>query len=228
MIPWRACAEYIALPEDAAIVKKPPQLTFQQAAAVPNGAITTIPFLTRLAQIHPGDEVLITGASGTVGTSAVQLAKSLGAVVTGVCSTPKIDLVRSLGADHVIDYKNEDFTQNGQQYHVIFDTVGVSSFARCKSSLKDCGTYLTTVPSLELLFHFINPFSRIGKRLRFAATALQRSSKKVQDLNFINQIIEEGKYIPVIDREYPLDEIVEAYQYVKAGHKIGDVVLNLK
>jgi NADPH:quinone reductase-like Zn-dependent oxidoreductase len=222
-----ASAEYISLPEDAALVIKPEHLTFQQAAAVPNGAITTIPFLTRLSQIHPGENVLITGASGTVGTSAVQLAKYLGARVTGVCSTRKIDLVRSLGADEVIDYTQEDFTKNGQSYNVIFDNIGSSSFSRCKSLLEPRGVYLTTVPTLEVLPHFLNPFRNSGKSVRFAATALQKTPKKIRDLNFINQVIEEGKYLPVIDCEYPLEEIIEAYNYVKAGHKTGDVVITI-
>ncbi len=222
-----ASAEYVSLPENAALVRKPEILTFQQAAAVPNGAITTVPFLTRLAVIHPGDEVLITGASGTTGTSAVQLAKYLGATVTGICSSGKIDLVKTLGADQVIDYKKEDFTRNGEQYHVIFDNVGSSSYLRAKSSLKSCGFYLTTVPSPETLIHYLNPFRKTGKSVSFAATALQSAKRKIQDLEYINHLIEAGKYTPVIDRQYPLEEIVQAYHYVKSGHKIGDVVLTI-
>jgi NADPH:quinone reductase-like Zn-dependent oxidoreductase len=222
------CAEFITLPENAALVRKPELLSFQQAAAVPNGAITNVPFLTRLAVIHPGDHVLITGASGTTGTSAIQLAKYLGARVTGVCSSAKIDLVKSLGADQVIDYTKEDFTRNGEQYHVIYDNVGSSSFARAKSSLKSCGYYLTTVPSLETLVQYLNPLRKVGKSVSFAATALQKAKRKIQDLEYINKLIEEGKYLPVIDREFPLEEIVQAYHYVKSGHKTGDVVLNIK
>lgn len=223
-----SCAEYISLSEDAALVKMPEGLSFQQAAAIPNGAITTVPFLTRLAQIHPGDDVLITGASGTVGTSAVQLAKYLGAKVTAVCSTLKIGLIQSLGADQVIDYTKENFTQTGNSYNVIFDNVGSSSFDRCKALLKPRGIYLTTIPTLEVLLHLLNPFRNAGKSVRFAATALQKPGKKISDLNFINQLIEEGRYQPVIDRSYPLEEIVQAYEYVKAGHKTGDVILLIK
>ncbi len=220
-------AEYFCLSEEAALVKKPENLSFQQAAAVPNGAITTVPFLVHLAQIKTGDKVLITGASGTVGTSAVQLCKYYGAEVTGVCSSKKIDLIQSLGADKVIDYTQEDFTQNGETYDIIFDTVGSSSFSRCKSSLNPRGLYLTTVPTLEMIPHMLNPFSSSGRSIKFAATALRSTSKQLVDLAIINQIIEEGKYIPVIDKVFPLEEIPQAHKYVKEGHKIGDVVITI-
>ena len=202
-----AYAEYICLPEEAALVIKPENISFQQAAAIPNGAITTVPFLVHLGRIKNGDKVLITGASGTVGTSAVQLAKYYGAEVSGVCSPTKIDLIRSLGADHVLDYTQEDFTQNGQTYDIIFDTVGKSSFSRCKKSLKPQGVYLTTVPSLEMIPHLLNPFSNLSKSVKFAATALRKTKKKLIDLAIINQVTKEGKYLPVIDRTYSLEEI---------------------
>lgn len=222
-----ATAEYICLAEDAALVLKPDQLTHQQAAAVPNGAITTIPFLLYLGKVKEGDDLLITGASGTVGTSAVQLAKYLGAQVTGVCSPGKIDLIKSLGAEKVIDYTREDFTQNRQTYDVIFDTVGSSSFSRSKGSLKPRGVYMTTIPTLEVLAHFLNPFKDRTKSARFAATALRSAKKKLIDLAVINKIIEEGKYLPVIDKVFTLDEIVQAHYYVEEGHKTGDVVISL-
>jgi len=223
-----ACAEYICLPEDATLVPKPDTLTHQQAAAVPNGAITTVPFLLYLGKVKEGDEVLITGASGTVGTSAVQLAKYLGARVTGVCSAGKIELIRSLGADEVIDYSQDDFTQNGQIYDVIFDTVGSSSFSRCKGSLKPKGVYLTTVPTLEALPHLLNPFKDQTRSAKFAATALRPTKKKLIDLAIINRIIEEGKYLPVIDEVFHLEEIVQAHHHVEEGHKTGDVVISLE
>jgi len=197
-----AYAEYICLPEDAALVLKPDILNHQQAAAVPNGAITTIPFLMYLGKVKPGDEVLITGASGTVGTSAVQLAKYFGARVTGICSTTKIDLVQSLGADKVIDYTREDFSKNGQTYDIIFDTVGSSSFSHSQKSLKPRGVYLKTVPTLELIPHLLNPFKSRSKTVKFAATALRATKKKLIDLAIINRIIEEGKYLPVIDKVF--------------------------
>ncbi|MCJ7701727.1 MAG: NAD(P)-dependent alcohol dehydrogenase [Anaerolineales bacterium] len=222
-----AYAEYICLPEDAALVIKPENISFQQAAAVPNGAITTVPFLVHLGKIKNGDKVLITGASGTVGTSAVQLAKYYGAEVTGVCSPTKIDVIRSLGADHVLDYTHEDFTQNGQTYDIIFDTVGKSSYSRSKGSLKPKGVYLTTVPTLEVIPHLLNPFRNLTRSAKFAATALRKTSKKLIDLAIINQIIEKGKYLPVIDRTYTLEEISLAHKYVEEGHKTGDVVITL-
>ena len=223
-----ASAEFISLPENAALVIKPENISFQQAAAVPNGAITTVPFLVHLAQIKAGDKVLITGASGTVGTSAVQLGKYYGADVIGVCNTKKIELVQSLGADQVIDYTLEDFTQNGQTYDIIFDTVGSSSFSRCKGSLKPRGVYLTTVPTLEIIPHALNPFSNWGRSAKFAATALRSTKKQLVDLAIINQIIKEGKYLPVIDKVFPLEEIPQAHIYVKAGHKTGDVVITIE
>jgi NADPH:quinone reductase-like Zn-dependent oxidoreductase len=223
-----AYAEYICLPEDAALVNKPDTLSHQQAAAVPNGAITTIPFLMYLGKVKPGDEVLITGASGTVGTSAVQLAKYFGARVTGICSTTKIDLVQSLGADKVIDYTQEDFAQNGQIYDVIFDTVGSSSFSHSQNSLKPRGDYLTTVPTLEIVPHLLNPLKNRTKTVKFAATALRPTRKKIVDLGIINQIIEKGKYLPVIDKVFPLEEIAAAHKYVSEGHKTGDVVITLE
>jgi len=223
-----ACAEYICLSENAALVPKPDTLTHQQAAAVPNGAITTIPFLMYLGKVKQGDEVLITGASGTVGTSAVQLAKYFGARVTGICSTTKIDLIQSLGADKVIDYTEEDFTQNGQTYDVIFDTVGSSSFSHSQKSLKPRGIYLTTIPTLEIIPHLLNPFKTSTKTVKFAATALRPTRKKIIDLGIINGIIKEGKYMPVIDKVFPLEEIAAAHRYVSEGHKTGDVVITLE
>jgi len=224
---YGAYAEYTCLPENAALVIKPESITFQQAAAIPNGAITTVPFLKYLGKVKPGDEMLITGASGTVGTSAVQLAKYLGAQVTGICSSGKIDLIKSLGADQVIDYTQEDFTQNGETYDVIFDTVGSSSFSSSRESLKPGGIYLTTVPTLEVIPHVLNPFKNRTRTVKFAATALRSTKKKLIDLAIINKIIEEGKYLPVIDRIFPLEDIVQAHLYVEEGHKTGDVVITI-
>ena len=222
---YGAYAEYNCLPEDAALVIMPESISYQQAAAIPNGAITTVPFLVYLGKVKTGDEVLITGASGTVGTSAVQLAKYLGARVTGVCSSGKIDLIKSLGSDQVIDYTQENFTQNGLSYDVIFDTVGSSSYSRCKRSLKPRGVYLTTVPTLEVIPHLLNPSRKFGRSVKFAATALRPTKKKLIDLAIINQVIDEGKYLPVIDRVFPLEDIVKAHHYVQEGHKTGDVVI---
>ena len=221
-------AEYICLPENAALAIKPKNLSFEEAAAVPNGALTSLPFLRDQANIQSGQTVLINGASGTVGISAVQLAKNFGAGVTGVCSTTNLGLVKSLGADKVIDYTKEDFTANGEIYDVIFDAVGKRSFSVCKSSLKKRGVYLTTVPTLEVVPHMLWPFNASRKKARFAATALRSAEKKAEDLHFLKQIIEDGKYQPVIDRRYPLEQIVEAHRYVETGRKKGDVVITIE
>ena len=187
-----------------------------------------MPFLRDNGNIQSGQKVLINGASGAVGTSAVQLAKYFGAEVTGVCSTANLELVKSLGADSVIDYTKEDFTQSGKTYDIIFDAVGKSSFSRCKSSLKQRGIYLTTVPTLAILPQMFWT-SKIGtKKAKIAFTGLRAASEKAKDLVFLTELIEAGKIKPVIDKIYPLEQTAEAHRYVAKGHKKGDVVLTLE
>jgi NADPH:quinone reductase-like Zn-dependent oxidoreductase len=200
-------------------------MTYEEAAAVPNGALTALPFLRDKGNIQSGQKVLINGASGAVGTSAVQLAKYFGAEVTGVCSTTNLELVKSLGADRVIDYTKEDFTQTGETYDIIFDAVGKSSFSRCKSSLKPEGIYLTTVPSLAIFPQMLWTSMVGGKKARIAFTGLRPASEKTEVLLFLNEIIEAGEYESVIDRRYPLEQIAEAHRYVETGHKKGNVVI---
>ena len=178
-------------------------------------------------KVQPGQKILINGASGTVGTSGVQFAKYYGAEVTGVCSTTNLDLVKSLGADHVIDYTEEDFTQSGQTYDIIFDAVDKSSFSRSKESLKDGGVYLTTVPSPEAILQRLRTSVWGSKKVSFAATGLRRASAKAKDLAFIGELVEAGKIKAVIDRRYPLEQLAEAHRYVEAGHKKGDVVITV-
>ncbi len=220
-------AEYICMPDDGALVIKPANITYEEAAALPNGALTALPFLRDKGNIQSGQKVLINGASGAVGTIAVQLAKFFGAEVTGVCSTANLEMVKSLGADKVIDYTKEDFTKNGQTYDIIFDTVGKSPFSRCKDSLTDNGIYLTTVPSPATMFQMLWTSMTGGKRVGIAATGLRPSSEKTKELVFLNGLIETGKIKAVIDRSYPLEHIAEAHKYVEAGHKKGNVVITI-
>ena len=223
----RTNAEYICLSEQAAVVIKPANLTHEEAAAVPAGSLTALPFLRDKAEIQSGHDILINGASGSVGTYAVQLAKYFGARVTGVCGTTSLEVVRSLGTDEVVDYTKSDFTQNGQTYDIVFDTVGKSSFSLCKDSLKHKGVYLTTVPTLTILLQALWT-SKIGnKKAMIAFTGLRPPSEKAKDLLFLGELIEAGRMKPVIDRCYPLEQTAEAHRYVDKGHKKGNVVITV-
>ena len=223
----RAYVEYICLPEDGVLAKKPPNMTYEEAAAVPAGGLTAVYFL-RKAHIQSGQHVLIIGASGSIGTFAVQLARYFGAEVTGVCSTANLELVQSLGAEKVIDYTREDFTKTGQTYDIIFDTVAKSSFSRCKSALKPGGIYLTTIPSLGVSLHMLwtSKFGR--KKALFAASGFAPASEKAKNLIFLKELAEAGKIQPVIDRRYPLKQIIEAHRYVEKEHKKGNVVITVE
>jgi len=212
-----AYAEYICLPEDGLLATKPANLTYEEAAAVPIGGLTALRF-ARHANIQSGQRVLIYGASGSVGTYAVQLAKYFGAEVTGVCSTTNLEMVRSIGADSVIDYTQEYFSQDGEIYDVILDAVSKSSISRCKSSLKEDGIYLATRPALSMLWT-----SLIGsKKAKMAPT-----TERPEDLVFLKELLEAGEIKPVVDRRYPLEDIVEAHRYVSKDHKKGNVVITV-
>lgn len=212
-------AEYTTMKEDSAVAIKPKNLTFEEAAAVAFGGNTALHFLKQ-ANIKEGDRILIYGASGSVGTYAVQLAKYFKAEVTGVCSTANTELVRNLGADHVIDYIKEDFTKNGEDYDVIFDAVGKIPVADTVKSLKKGGTYLQVVstPSVSLKMYWIS--MRTGQKL-IGGTAVPDT----KNLEFLRELVENGNIRPQIDRIYSLDEIVEAHRYVEDGHKKGNVVV---
>jgi NADPH:quinone reductase-like Zn-dependent oxidoreductase len=220
-------AEYKCMPEDGALAIKPANLSYEEAASVPNGALTALPFLRDQAHIHSGQSVLIYGASGSVGAAAVQLARYYGAKVTAVCSTSNLEWVRSLGAEQVIDYTREDFTQNGKTYDIIFDTVGKLSFSACKGSLTDDGTYLATVPTPAMMLQVLWPAKSSGKKVKFAAAGLRSNKDKIKDLIFLTGLIEAGKLTAVIDRRYPLAQMAEAHRYVEKGHKKGNVIITV-
>jgi NADPH:quinone reductase-like Zn-dependent oxidoreductase len=223
-----ACAEYKCMPENGALAIKPVNLSYEEAASIPNGALTALPFLRDKGKIQSGQTVLIYGASGSVGAAAVQLAKYYAAEVTGVCSTANLEWVKSLGADQVIDYIQEDFTENGKTYDIIFDTVGKCSFSKCKDSLTDEGIFLTTVPTPMGILNMILPAKRSGKKVKFMAAGLRSASEKIKDLVFLTELIEAGRIKPVVDRCYPLEQIAEAHRYVEQGHKKGNVVITLE
>ncbi|HEX9921461.1 MAG TPA: NAD(P)-dependent alcohol dehydrogenase [Anaerolineae bacterium] len=223
-----AHAEYICLPEDGAMAIKPANLTYEEAVSFHPGALTALPNLRDAANIQSGQEVLINGASGSIGTSAVQLAKVFGAEVTGVCSTANVDLVKSLGADKVIDYTKEDFTRTGQTYDIIFDTVGKSSFSQSKRALKPGGIYLTTVITPAILGQMLWTSKFGSKKAKILFAGLRSVSEKNEDLAFFLELVEAGALKPVIDRRYPLEQIAEAHRYVDTGHKKGNVVITVE
>ena len=220
-----AHAEYLTMPEDGSLATMPANVTYEEAAASTEGSHYALSMITK-AKIRSGQHVLVNGATGAIGSAAVQLLKRLGAVVTAVCATEHVELVRGLGADRVIDYTAEDFTKDAQTYDVVLDAVGKSSFGRCKRLLKPRGIYVSSDlgpwaqnPILALVTPLFG-----GKKVMFPIPpkydrALVRGFK---------EMIESGEFTPVIDRRYPLDQIVEAYRYVETGQKIGNVVINVE
>ena len=218
-----ANAEYICVGEGGLLAQKPTGMTFKEAAAVCDGALLALTCLKPAER--RGQSIVVYGASGSIGTAAVQLAKYFGAHVTAVCNTKNVELVRSLGADEVVDYLNEDFTSSGKEYDVVFDSVGKHSFRRCRHSLKTGGIYISAdlgfmwhVPILALLTRWT------GKKK--ARLAIGRYRK--EDLLFLRELIEAGKYRAVIDRSYPLEDVVEATRYVETEEKTGNVVLTFE
>jgi NADPH:quinone reductase-like Zn-dependent oxidoreductase len=201
-------------------------MTYEEAAAIPFGAGTALFFLREKRNIQSGQKILINGASGSVGTAAVQLATYFGAKVTGVCSTTNLEMVRSLGADKVIDYTQDDFTQSSVTYDIIFDTVvGKTSFAGCKNSLNQNGLYLAVAGGLKELFQMLRTSLIGNKKVIFGGGS---ACERKEYLLFIKDLIEAGKHAAVIDRTYPLEQIAEAHRYVEKGHKKGNVVITVK
>lgn len=217
-----AYAEYRCLREDKALAIKPANMTDEEAAAVPTGGLNALHYL-RKAKIQSGEKVLINGAAGNIGSFAVQLAKYFGAEVTGVDSTEKLDMLHAIGADHVMDYTQEDFTKNGETYDVIMDVVGKSSFSRSVSSLKPNGRYLLINPLVFQMVRGLWTSMICSKNIIF-----QFARYKAEDLMFLKELIEAGKIQSVIDRCYPLEQTAEAHRYVDGGHKKGNVVITLE
>ena len=214
-------AQYKCLPENASIALKPATISHKEAAVIPFGGVTALHFLKKAA-IKPGQKVLIVGASGAVGSAALQLSKSFGAIVTGVCSTANIDLVKSIGADNVIDYTKEDFTQNGETYDVIFDTVNTISVSRSLKSLNKNGILILSAAGMsEMLQGFWISMTSSKKVITGVI------SHKAADIIFLKELIEDDKLKAVMDRTYSLEQMAEAHAYVEKGHKKGNVAITI-
>ena len=218
-----AHAEYTCVPEDGVLTIKPANLTWEEAAPIFLGASTALYYLRDKGNIQAGHKILIYGASGAIGTYAVQLAKHFGAEVTGVCSTTNLEMVTSLGADKVIDYTQEDYAESGEAYDLILDTVGKTSFSHCKKSLKQKGVFLPVVMDLKELVQIIWTSMIDGKKVKGGV-----AGERVEDFDFFKELIETGKLKPVIDRCYPLEKTAEAFRYVEKGHKKGNVVITVE
>jgi NADPH:quinone reductase-like Zn-dependent oxidoreductase len=216
-----AYAEYVCMSEDGALAIKPANMTYEEAATVPYGALTALSLLKKVG-IQPGQKVLIHGASGGIGAAAVQLAKHFGAEVTGVCGTPRMEYVKALGADKVIDYTHEDFTRNGETYDLIFDILGKSPLARGRKSLQPDGRYLFASFKTKQLAQMLWTKIAGGPKVICAL-----SSEKAEALALIKELIESGKYKAIIDKRYPLAQTAEAHRYVEAGRKSGSVVITV-
>ena len=219
--PFGAHAEYLTIPENGPLATIPAGLTYQEAAPSTEGSHYALSNIRR-ARIRSGQDVLVYGATGAIGSAAVQLLKSVGAGVTAVCATANVELVKGLGADRVIDYTAGDFTNGSQKYDVVFDAVGKTSFGRCRRLLKPGGIYLSTEGRLGFLAQVIvTPLLR-GKKVMFALPKLDQAT-----VRHFKELIESGQFRPLIDRRYPLDQIVAAYRYAETGQKIGNVVISV-
>jgi NADPH:quinone reductase-like Zn-dependent oxidoreductase len=216
-------AEYCCVPEDGALAIKPADMPWEEAAAISLAGNTALFFIRDLAKIQTGQKILIHGASGAIGTYAVQLARFYGAGVTGVCSATNEEMVRSLGADRVIDYNKEDFSKGDERYDFVFNVVGKTTFSQCKGILKPKGIYLENMLELKDILKMIWTSIIGGKKIKGGM-----STERAENLNFFTELIESGKLKPVIDRIYPLEKTSEAFQYVEQGHKKGNVVIRVK
>jgi NADPH:quinone reductase-like Zn-dependent oxidoreductase len=220
---WGGHAEYLAISETAAITTMPDNLRFDEAAALTEGGHYALMDI-RVAKVEPGQQVLVYGATGAIGSAAVQLLKHFGAMVTAVCNTKNVELVKSLGADTVIDYQAQDFTQTPARFHFIFDAVGKSSFSVCRPLLKEKGIYISTElgrRGANVWLSMITPLLG-GKKVLFPLPSITKA-----DVIFLKELAEQGKFKPVIDRHYSLDQMVEAYHYVESGQKTGNVIIRI-
>ena len=214
-----AYADYICMPENGAVALKPVNMSYAEATAVPYGAIMALNLLKK-GNLQPGQKVLINGASGAIGSAAVQLAKYHGAEVTGVCGTPRLAYVEALGADKVIDYTHEDFTQSDESYDLVFDILGKTSFSRCKKVLTENGRYMLASFKTKQLFQILQT-SLVGSQKVICAL----STEKAEDLIFIKGLVEAGQFKAILDRCYPLAQAAEAHRYAESGLKQGNVVI---
>jgi NADPH:quinone reductase-like Zn-dependent oxidoreductase len=218
-------AEYFTIPESGVILPMPENLSYAEGTTFGDGHITSMNFLKNIARIKPGQKVLINGASGSLGTAAVQIAKYLGAEVTGICSTRNVGLVKSLGANHVIDYTKKDFTKINETYDIVFDTIGKSSYSKIKNILTSSGLYISPVLKFSLLLRMMWTSAFGKKKAKFAATGLLKDHELRALLAELIEIFKEGKLKTVIDRQYPLEKVAEAHTYIASGHKKGNVVI---
>ena len=218
-----AYAEYLCMPEDGVLAIKPANMTYEEAAVVPMGAIMALHLLREKGNIQSGQKVLVNGASGGIGTAAVQIVKTFGAEVTGVCGTPRLEFVKSLGADKVIDYTQEDFTQSGETYDLIFDILGKGSFSRAKNSLSPNGRYLLASFKMKQLLQMLWT-SMTGSNKKLICAIAPGST---EDLISVKEFIEAGKIKTIIDRSFPMEQAAEAHRYVEGGHKKGNVAITV-
>jgi NADPH:quinone reductase-like Zn-dependent oxidoreductase len=221
-------AEYIKLPEEGATLTKiTSDKSYEEAIACCDGFLTALPFLRDRGKIIKGFDVLVIGASGSVGSAAVQLAKYFGAKVTGVCSSSSTNLVKSIGAEEVVDYTKEDFTKKEETYDIIFDLVGKTTFSQCKNSLKRNGKFLEAGITLGVFPSVMWTSLFSNKKAMIMATGLRPPAERTKDLNFIGELLETGNIKPIIDRKYPFEQITDAHSYVDKGHKKGNVIITI-
>lgn len=224
---YGAYAEYICLHEEEIIIHKPENVSFAEATGILDGGSTAFAFFTNQATINPGDKVLINGASGSIGTAAIQLAKEFGATVTAVCSSKNVKLVTELGADNVFDYTKNELERSKEKFDVIFDTVGKLSFFHSKKHLSEKGVFLTPVLKINTLLSMllVNPFSK--QKIKFAATGLRKRELIMRDIIKLTNMLTTNKLKTVIDKEYSLEQIQEAHRYVDSGHKRGNIIIKI-